>query len=69
MDPRAGFVASAVAAGFTEAQAEFLWTAIPFHPLNEEWKRPTFPVDAYAALHADVVECIRVSFLSRLCRP
>lgn len=33
------FIAGAVAAGFTEQQAAFLWTAIPFHPLTEEWKR------------------------------
>lgn len=39
MDPRAGFIASAVEAGFTEKQAEWMWTAIPFHPLVEEWKR------------------------------
>ena len=32
------WIASAVGAGFTPAQAEWLWTAIPFHPLVEEWK-------------------------------
>lgn len=38
MDPRASFIAGAVAAGFSEKQAEFLWTGIPFHPLVEGWK-------------------------------
>lgn len=36
--PRASFIAGSVASGFTEKQAEWLWTAIPFHPLVEEWK-------------------------------
>lgn len=39
MDARASFIAGATAAGFTEPQAGFLWTAIPFHPLVGEWKR------------------------------
>ena len=42
VDPRASFIAGAVAAGFSEAQAEFLWTGIPFHPLVSEWKRDGF---------------------------
>ena len=33
------WIASAVGAGFTAAQAEWLWTAIPCHPLVEEWKQ------------------------------
>lgn len=36
--PRASFIAGAVKCGFTEVQASWLWTAIPFHPLVEEWK-------------------------------
>lgn len=35
---KSDWIAGAVRAGFSPEQAEYLWMAIPFHPLVEEWK-------------------------------